>query len=68
MDCLIRIPHRDLALVKKEKLSAIATELFFSIPQKGLEKITKATGKSISWSKSIAFKAFNNSVANAQSL
>jgi len=47
MDCLIAIPSRDLALVEKEQLPAVATELFFSIPQKGLEKITKATSQSL---------------------
>lgn len=47
MDRLITVPSRDLALVEKEQLPAVATELFFSIPQKGLEKITKATGKSL---------------------
>ena len=47
MDCLIAIPHRDLALVEKEKLPAVGAEIFFSIPQKGLGEITKATGKSL---------------------
>jgi hypothetical protein len=47
MDCLIAFPYRDLALAEKEKLSAIATELFFSIPRKGLEGTTKATGISL---------------------
>lgn len=48
MDRLIAVPRRDLALVEKEKRPAVGAEIFFSIPWKGLGKITKATDNSLS--------------------